>query len=122
MERLTEGFPSLVSLIGEMFPPDFEQWKSWVKPLVDTLAMSVAGTAIAVIVSIPLAVLAARNTSPHPVVFYVFRGLLNGLRSIPELIMGIVFVAAVGFGALPGCSGSGFSFYRHGCEIFCRVD
>jgi phosphonate transport system permease protein len=24
------------------------------------------------------------------------------LRSIPELIMGIVFVAAVGFGALPG--------------------
>ena len=57
MERLTEGFPSLGSLIGEMFPPDFEQWKSWVKPLVDTLAMSVAGTAIAVIVSIPLAVL-----------------------------------------------------------------
>jgi phosphonate transport system permease protein len=28
--------------------------------------------------------------------------LLNGLRSVPELIMGITFVAAVGFGALPG--------------------
>jgi phosphonate transport system permease protein len=27
---------------------------------------------------------------------------LHGLRAIPELIMGIIFVAAVGFGALPG--------------------
>lgn len=101
-ERLGEGVPSLVSLTGEMFPPDFDQWRAWIKPLADTLAMSVAGTAIAVVVSVPLAILAARNTSPHPLVFYAFRALLNGLRSIPELIMGIIFVAAVGFGALPG--------------------
>jgi phosphonate transport system permease protein len=64
--------------------------------------MSIAGTAIAVLFSLPLAVLAARTTSPHPIVYQVSRGLLNALRSIPELIMGIVFVAAVGFGALPG--------------------
>ena len=30
------------------------------------------------------------------------RLVLNTLRSIPELIMGIIFVAAVGFGMLPG--------------------
>jgi len=35
-------------------------------------------------------------------VYHFARTLLNGLRSIPELIMGIIFVAAVGFGALPG--------------------
>ena len=101
-ERLADGIPSLVTLVTEMFPPDFSQLNNWIGPLADTLAMSVAGTAIAVILSIPLGVLAARNTSPHPVVFHLCRGLLNGLRSIPELIMGIVFVAAVGFGALPG--------------------
>ncbi len=61
MERLSEGIPSLVSLISEMFPPDFEQWKSWIKPLVDTLAMSVAGTAFAIVVSVPLAVLPVRT-------------------------------------------------------------
>ena len=27
---------------------------------------------------------------------------MNILRSVPELIMGIIFVAAVGFGSLPG--------------------
>ncbi len=102
VERLTDGIPALVSLVGEMFPPDFAQLKNWIGPLADTLAMSVAGTATAVIFSVPLAVLAAKNTSPHPLVFHLCRGLLNGLRSIPELIMGIVFVAAVGFGALPG--------------------
>ncbi len=101
-ERLADGIPSLVTLVTEMFPPDFSQLKNWIGPLTDTLAMSVAGTAIAVILSVPLGVLAARNTSPNPVVFHLCRGLLNGLRSIPELIMGIVFVAAVGFGALPG--------------------
>lgn len=64
--------------------------------------MSVAGTAVAVLLSFPLAFLAAGNTSPHPIVFQCARTLLNALRSVPELIMGIVFVAAVGFGALPG--------------------
>lgn len=101
-ERLLEGGPSMMTLVGEMFPPDFSAFKSWLKPLVDTLAMSVAGTAIAVLFSIPLGLLAARNTSPHPVVYQLSRGLLNALRAIPELIMGIIFVAAVGFGALPG--------------------
>ena len=100
--RLAEGVPSLASMVGEMFPPNFAEWQTWLKPLLDTLAMSVAGTALAVVVSIPLAFLAARNTAPHPLVFQAARGLLNGLRSIPELILGIIFVAAVGFGALPG--------------------
>lgn len=101
-ERLKDGMPSLVKIAGEMFPPNFSQAGTWVKPVLDTLAMSIAGTAIAVLLSIPLGVLAARNTSPHPLVYQATRGLLNALRSIPELIMGILFVAAVGFGALPG--------------------
>lgn len=100
--RLAEGVPSLASMVGEMFPPNFTEWRTWLKPLFDTLAMSVAGTALAVVLSVPLAFLAARNTAPHPLVFQAARGLLNGLRSIPELILGIIFVAAVGFGALPG--------------------
>ncbi|WP_112160993.1 phosphonate ABC transporter, permease protein PhnE, partial [Klebsiella pneumoniae] len=69
---------------------------------IDTLAMSIAGTAIAVVCSLVVAFVAARNTAPHPLVFGVARVLLNALRSVPELIMGIIFVAAVGFGALPG--------------------
>ena len=85
-----------------MVPPDFSRWQHWIKPLVDTLAMSVAGTALAVVISLPLALLAASNTSPHPFVYQSCRIILSVLRSVPEIIMGIIFVAAVGFGALPG--------------------
>jgi phosphonate transport system permease protein len=100
--RLGEGLPSIAQLIGEMLPPDFRSARSWLGPLLDTLTMSVAGTALAATLALPLALLAARNTSPHPAVYALARGLLNVLRTIPELILGILFVAAVGFGALPG--------------------
>lgn len=99
---LANGVPAIATLTGESLPPDFTNVLDWVSPLLDTLAMSIAGTAIAVSASVPLAFLAARNTSPHPLVFHVTRTILNALRSVPELIMGIIFVAAVGFGALPG--------------------
>jgi phosphonate transport system permease protein len=85
-----------------MMPPNFSDARNWVKPVMDTLAMSIAGTALAICLSLPLAFLAARNTTPHPLVYQLARSLLNALRAIPELIMGIIFVAAVGFGALPG--------------------
>lgn len=100
--RIMEGIPSILKLVGEGIPPDFSEAAKWIKPLLDTLAMSIAGTTLAILLSLPLAFLAARNTSPHPFVYQVARLILNGLRSIPELILGILFVAAVGFGALPG--------------------
>lgn len=99
---LADGVPAIMTLAGESFPPDFRNAANWFAPLVDTLAMSIAGTAMAVLFSLPLAFLAARNTAPHGLVFQATRVVLNALRSVPELIMGIIFVAAVGFGALPG--------------------
>lgn len=101
-ERLLEGLPALGQLASEMMPPDFSRWQAWIRPLIDTLAMSIAGTALAVVISLPLALLAAPNTSPNAVTYQSCRVLLSALRSVPEIIMGIIFVAAVGFGALPG--------------------
>jgi phosphonate transport system permease protein len=102
VQRMSEGIPAIGTLLAEMFPPDFTEVESWVRPMVDTIAMSIAGTALSIVLSLPLGVLAARNTSPNPTTYRIARGILNIFRSVPELIMGIVFVAAVGFGALPG--------------------
>jgi phosphonate transport system permease protein len=102
LATLANGVPAILTLARESVPPDFSNAPHWWKPLIDTLAMSVAGTAVAVALSFPIAFLAARNTSPHRIVFALSRSMLNALRSVPELIMGIIFVAAVGFGALPG--------------------
>ena len=102
VRRMSEGIPAIGTLLTEMFPPDFTEAESWLRPMIDTIAMSVAGTALSIVLSLPLGILAARNTTPNPTIYRIARGILNVFRSIPELIMGIVFVAAVGFGALPG--------------------
>ena len=101
-QRLGEGGPALLTIAGEMLPPDFARWQKWLMPLADTLAMSIGGTVLAVALSFPLAFLAAHTTAPDRLTYHGARMTLNALRAIPELIMGIIFVAAVGFGALPG--------------------
>ncbi|HYW56085.1 MAG TPA: phosphonate ABC transporter, permease protein PhnE [Polaromonas sp.] len=100
--RFVEGAPAVAQLASEMVPPNFSRWQSWIKPLLDTLAMSIAGTALAVVFSLPLALMAAPNTTPNAVVYRVTRVFLAAFRSVPEIILGILFVAVVGFGALPG--------------------
>ena len=100
--RFIEGGPAIAQLAAEMVPPDFTRWRAWMRPLLDTLAMSIAGTALAVVVSLPLSLLAAPNTAPNQWVCRLVRTLLAGMRSVPEIILGVLFVAAVGFGALPG--------------------
>lgn len=100
-ERYREALPTIWTLTLDAWPPDFQRLSSWGKPLLDTLSMSVAGTAGGILASLPLGVLAARNLAPAPVHQAVML-LLNSIRSIPSLVWGILFVAAVGFGPLPG--------------------
>jgi phosphonate transport system permease protein len=101
-QRFLEGAPAIQQLASEMVPPNFTRWEHWVIPLRDTLAMSIAGTVLTVLASLPLALLAAPNTTPHAAVGRLTRTVLAAFRSVPEIILGILFVAAVGFGALPG--------------------
>jgi phosphonate transport system permease protein len=99
--RYRDAYRTITTLIGDALPPDFSRWRSWGKPLVETLAMSAAGTAIACVLALPLSTVAARNTGTRWL-SRVIRMLLNTARSIPDVVWGIACVAAVGFGPLPG--------------------
>ena len=54
-ERLAEGVPALGVMFSEMIPPDFRRWQQWIRPMLDTVAMSIAGTALAIVMSVPIA-------------------------------------------------------------------
>ena len=69
IERMAAGVPAIGNLLGEMLPPDFSRFPQWIGPIGDTLAMSVAGTAIAIALSLPLCLLAARTPRPIPCCF-----------------------------------------------------
>ena len=77
-------------------------WPVIITSIVETIQMAVIGTLGAVLLSIPLALLAAQNVSPHPTIYQSTRFVLNIMRSIPELIYALIFVAAVGLGPFPG--------------------
>jgi phosphonate transport system permease protein len=69
---------------------------------IETIQMALAGTFLALILAFPLGFLAARNTTPHPLIYHAARFVLNLLRTIPDLALGLLFVAAVGLGAFAG--------------------
>lgn len=99
--RYGDAFRTLTTLAGDAVPPDFSRWRSWGRPLLDTLAMSMAGTAIACVLGIPLSMIVAGSTGGGWLRGAV-RMVLNTTRSIPLVVWGIACVAAVGFGPLPG--------------------
>lgn len=68
----------------------------------ETVQMALAGTVLALLAAFPLGFLAARNTAPHASVYYLVRAALNFIRTIPDLVLGLLFVAAVGLGAFAG--------------------
>ncbi len=70
--------------------------------IVETIQIAVIGTLGAILASLPFALLAARNISPHPVVYQITRVFLNINRSIPVLIWALIMVSAVGLGPFAG--------------------
>src|ERR1700722_9899829 len=96
------GVPNMADFFGRMVPPDFSNLTSLLAPTIETVQIAAWGTVIAVVASAPLALLAARNTSPHPSIYFATRLFLNLLRSINELIYALLLVSAVGLGPFPG--------------------
>lgn len=96
--------------IGEM-PSVF--WKlvpkdmSWftdavVGDLIETIAIGFAATFLALIVSIPFAFMAASNVAPGRWVYRSARLFLLLVRAVPELVVAVIFVVALGLGPATG--------------------
>jgi phosphonate transport system permease protein len=101
-ERLISGAGNLGEFIGQAFPPDLSRLDVLAKALYETLKMAVVGVGLGVLLSLPVALVAAANTSPHPMLRVLARSLISVSRTIPDLVWAMVFLVAVGFGPLAG--------------------
>ncbi len=99
---MLRGLPHMADVFMRMVPPDFGYMERLIDPTIETIQIAVWGTLLAVIASAPLCLLAAHNTTPHPVIYSITRVFLNLLRSINELIYALILVSAVGLGPYPG--------------------
>jgi phosphonate transport system permease protein len=67
-----------------------------------TVCIALWGTLLAVVLSIPLGLLGARNLAPHPVVYFGARRVMDVLRAVNEFVFALMFVTAVGLGPFAG--------------------
>ncbi|MGJ3507243.1 phosphonate ABC transporter, permease protein PhnE [Enemella sp. A6] len=100
--NLLVGLGRLVDFLVDAFPPDLDRLGAITLSLLVTFEMALLGTIIGALFSLPLAWAAARNTSPHPIVYGLARGYISVCRTIPDMVWGLLFVIAVGLGPQAG--------------------
>jgi phosphonate transport system permease protein len=98
---LARSGPRFAEFFTRLVPPDWSVATLVLRSTVETLMIAIAGTAVAAVAALPLGFLAATNVAPawlsHGV--KLFLGLV---RSIPLIVVAILFVTAVGLGPFPG--------------------
>lgn len=100
--RVQRGAERSMRLLSQFLQPDFaSRWPAIRTGIVESLLMTVVATVVGVALAIPVALGAAANLT-HPAVFSACRAVLTVLRSFPEVVIAIVFVVMIGFGAFAG--------------------
>lgn len=100
-ERFQVGLDNGARFIARMLPPDFTRWDVLLKGIVESLQIAVLASALGIGLALPIGVLGARNLMPGWVTWPV-RGFVSLCRTLHPVIVAILFVKAVGFGALAG--------------------
>lgn len=97
------GTPSQIADTVLSLVPNLAYIPKIIGPLLETALMAFWGTLLAVVLSLPVAYLAAATTTPSMLLtFPIGRGLIVLSRSTHEIIFALIFVAALGLGPLPG--------------------
>ncbi len=112
LRELAGSGPNLKLFLSRMFPPDLSWNPSEARPFAPplrlagetvavTLQISLLGTFLGTLAAFGLGFLGAENLTPIWIHHPVKTGLAL-LRSIPVLVLALLFVAAVGLGPFPG--------------------
>ena len=102
-EFLLDAPEQMADLLNRMWPVDWSHYPNSVhQALVETLHIASLGTVIAVILAIPIGLLAANNLTPNRAINFLARLVLVSSRSVNSLVWALLFIAIFGPGALAG--------------------
>ncbi|MEO1292594.1 MAG: phosphonate ABC transporter, permease protein PhnE [Pseudomonadota bacterium] len=104
IDKVISSPPRFADFIDRAFPPNTDPevltrlgWK-----MVETLQIALAGAVLGVILSVPIALLAARDLIVGRWVTEITRTILGFIRAVPDIAWALVFVVAVGLGPFAG--------------------
>ncbi len=102
-EFLYDAPEQMQDLLTRMWPIAFYHYPQGVHDaLMDTLHIASLGTILAVLMALPIGLLAANNVTPSKPLNYIAKLLLVSSRSVNSLVWALLFVAVFGPGALAG--------------------
>jgi len=112
---------SRIANVPNFWPPDFswavgagDWWwpPSWdygsptrSNPLLETFRIAILSSLIGCVVALPVAFMASTVTAANRVTYLASKGVMNVIRTVPELFWAMLFVAAVSVGPLAGVLG-----------------
>lgn len=104
LEKVAAAPPRFADFIDRAFPPNTDPatltrmfWK-----MVETMQIAIAGAFLGIVLSLPIAILAARGLISGPIVTTAIRGVLGFIRAVPDIAWALIFVVAVGLGPFAG--------------------
>lgn len=98
---VSKGLHNAFDFTQESTPPDWSVWRVGLNGLVETVLIAYLATVIGLVLSLPLAVLAARNLFPSAIGVPV-RLVLAAIRVMPSILWALLLVIMVGIGPLAG--------------------
>lgn len=99
--RFISGLDNAATFLQRMFPPNFERSRILIKGMVESLQIAVLASVLGIAISLPIGLLGARNLMPGWATWPA-RSIVALCRALHPVIVAILFVKAVGFGALAG--------------------
>lgn len=99
---ITSRFNKMLDLLKKIFQPDWSFFPKVVKPLFDTIKMSILGTVIGCVLALPVAILSSSNINKNTVVVSILRFILGLIRTLPTLILAQVCALIFSLGTFAG--------------------
>jgi len=100
-ERFSSGLGNGGKFLARMFPPDVTKGDILWGGIKETLQIAVLASLFGILFSLPIGLMGARNLMPAWI-SWPARAFVSVCRSLHPVIVAILFVKAVGFGALAG--------------------
>ncbi|HEX9702230.1 MAG TPA: phosphonate ABC transporter, permease protein PhnE [Rhodospirillales bacterium] len=105
VDRLLELFSRVGALLADRYyPPDLSLLRQplYLESVVETVQMAYLGALFGLLLSVPLAWVAAFNVTPYRFLYPCGRLAIMACRAVHEMIWTILFVSILGFGMLAG--------------------
>ncbi len=102
-EFLYDAPTQMADLLHRMWPVSWQSFRGSIqKALIETLHMATLGTILAVVLAVPVGLLAAEKLTRNRAVNFLARLILVSSRSINSLVWALLFIAIFGPGPLAG--------------------